>query len=104
MRVWPTTATNDNLGNGIFIHYLNGGIFRSVSEDLDGDGILDAGEDLNGNGRMDQGIVSNTSSNNGIAGICIFGENASEGIFDIGGPNAITWKYSEWEYERRCPC
>ena len=81
-------STNENLGNGIFIHYLNGGIFRSVSEDLDGDGTLDAGEDLNGNGRLDQGIVSNTSNDNGIAGICIFGEDASEGVFDIGGPNA----------------
>jgi len=80
--------TNENLGNGIFVHYLNGGIFRSVSEDLDGDGTLDAGEDLNGNGRLDQGIVSNTSSDNGIAGICIFGEDASSGVFDIGGPNA----------------
>ena len=81
-------STNENLGNGIFVHYLNGGIFRSVSEDLDGDGTLDAGEDLNGNGRLDQGIVSNTSNDNGIAGICIFGEDASEGVFDIGGPNA----------------
>ncbi len=80
-------STNDNLGNGIFVHYLNGGVFRSVSEDLDGDGFLDPGEDLNGNGRLDQGIVSNTSSGNGIAGICIFGEDASEGVFDIGGPN-----------------
>lgn len=79
--------TNGNLGNGIFVHYLNGGTFRAVSEDLNGDGILDPGEDLNGNGRLDQGIVTNTSSNNGIAGICIFGEDASQGIFDIGGPN-----------------
>lgn len=83
-----TNNTSSNLGNGIFIHYLNGGIFRSVSEDLNGNGTLDAGEDLNGNARLDHGIVSNNSNNNGIAGLCIFGEDASEGVFDIGGPNA----------------
>jgi hypothetical protein len=79
-------VTNDNLGNGLFIHYLNGGTFTAVSEDLDGDGALDPGEDLNGNGRMDQGIVTNISNDNGIAGLCIFGEDASTGVFDIGGP------------------
>lgn len=77
---------SSNGENGAFVHYLNGGTFRSTSEDADGDGTLDAGEDLNGNGLLDQGIVSNTMSNNGIAGICIFGEDASTGVFDIGGP------------------
>ncbi len=80
--------TNENLSNGLFIHYLNGGTFNAISEDLDGDGTLDAGEDLNGNGRLDQGIVSNTSSDNIIAGLCIFGENTSTGVFDVGGPTA----------------
>ena len=47
---------------------------------------MDAGEDLNGNGDLDQGIVSNTMNANVIAGLCIFGENASQGTFDIGGP------------------
>ncbi len=79
---------NNNIGNGTFIHYLNGGIFNSVSEDADGDGTLDAGEDLNGNGTLDLGIVSNTMSGNEIAGLCIFGENASVGAFDVGGPRA----------------
>ncbi|MCA9063194.1 MAG: right-handed parallel beta-helix repeat-containing protein, partial [Planctomycetaceae bacterium] len=80
---------SSNLQNGVYIHYLNGGTFTSVSEDLDGDGILDAGEDLNGNGLLDEGIVSNNASANGIAGICIFGEDASVGTFDIGGPRAV---------------
>ena len=79
---------SSNGENGAFVHYLNGGSFRSTSEDADGDGTLDAGEDLNGNGLLDQGIVSNTMSNNGIAGICIFGEDASTGLFDIGGPTS----------------
>ncbi len=78
-----------NSGNGAFIHYLNGGVFNAVSEDLDGDGTLDAGEDLNGNGTLDRGIVSNVFSNNTIAGMCIFGEDASVGTFDIGGPTAV---------------
>lgn len=77
---------NDNIGNGTFIHYLNGGTFNAVSEDANGNGTLEPGEDLNGNGRLDQGIVSNVMSNNQIAGICIFGEDASAGVFDIGGP------------------
>ncbi len=77
---------SNNQQNGAFLHYLNGGIFRSVSEDLNGDGVLDAGEDLNGNGRLDFGIVSNSMSNNLIAGLCIFGEDNSTGAFDIGGP------------------
>jgi hypothetical protein len=98
--------------NGGFIHYLNGGVFNSVSEDRNEDlnfnGILDAGEDTNGNGRLDVpnggspdpgedlngngildlGIVSNTMNQNEVAGLCIFGEDASFGAFDIGGPTA----------------
>lgn len=79
---------SNNEANGAFIHYLNGGTFNAVSEDLDGDGTLDAGEDLNGNGTLDQGIVSNIMNENEVAGLCIFGENASVGAFDIGGPTA----------------
>ena len=75
-----------NGANGTFLHYQNGGIFNAVSEDADGDGSLDAGEDLNGNGDLDEGIVTNTMSGNIIAGLCIFGEDASAGVFDIGGP------------------
>ncbi len=79
---------SNNLSNGTFIHYQNGGVFNAKSEDLDGDGVLDGGEDLNGNGRLDQAIVSNTMNGNGIAGISILGEDASTGVFDIGGPVA----------------
>ena len=75
-----------NGGNGALIHYLNGGIFQAVTEDGNQNGVLDIGEDLNGNGRLDAGIVNNLMSNNQIAGLCIFGEDASTGVFDIGGP------------------
>ena len=81
-----TNIFNGNQSNGAFIHYLNGGVFNATTEDLDGDGVLDPAEDLNGNGRLDQGIVSNTMNQNTIAGMCIFGEDASVGSFDIGGP------------------
>jgi len=81
-----TNTFSNNLGNGGFIHFQNGGVFNAVSEDLNGNGTLDAGEDLNGNGRFDRGIVSNTMNQNSIAGLCIFGEDASTGTFDIGGP------------------
>lgn len=77
---------SNNMNNGAIIRYLNGGVFNSLSEDLNGNGTLDAGEDLNGNERLDQGIVSNTFSGNEIAGLSIFGSNASVGAFDIGGP------------------
>ncbi len=101
-------AFSANGANGAFLHYLNGGQFRSVSEDrtedlnlngvldagedTDGDGLLDVangtidpGEDLNGNGLLDEGIVSNTMSGNAIVGLCIFGEGSGDGFFDIGG-------------------
>ncbi|MFO1000401.1 MAG: inverse autotransporter beta domain-containing protein [Planctomycetaceae bacterium] len=79
---------SNNLSNGAFIHFLNGGLFTSSTEDLDGDGTLDAGEDLNGNERLDLGIVSNNMNQNSAAGLSILGEDASNGIFDIGGPAA----------------
>ena len=79
---------NNNLNNGAFIHYQNGGIFNAKTEDADGDGVLDGGEDLNGNGLLDQGIVTNNMNGNLIAGLCIIGEDASTGAFTIGGPLA----------------
>lgn len=75
-----------NLENGALLHYLNGGIFRAVTEDTNGDGVLDPGEDTNGNGLLDEGIVTNMMNNNSLAGLCLFGEDASQGFFDIGGP------------------
>jgi hypothetical protein len=80
---------SNNTQNGAFINYVNGGLFRSLSEDLNANGVLDPGEDLNGNGTLEQGIVSNTMSNNVVAGLCIIGENASNGLFDIGGPTSL---------------
>lgn len=78
---------NANLENGAFIHYLNGGTFQSITEDLNGDGVPDAAE-VGSNNILDFGIASNTMSNNSIAGLCIYGEDDSTGIFDIGGPDA----------------
>lgn len=100
-----------NRQNGAFLHYHNGGTFFALSEDLNddldfsglqdngegvgangvfdvADGILGAGEGFNQNGLLDQGIVSNIFSNNGIAGLCLFGEDTAVGLFDIGGPTA----------------
>ena len=83
--------------DGAILHYLNDGNFMSVTEDVDGDGVLGPGEDLNGNGLLDQGIVSNSFSNNIIAGLCIFGEGdpgvddsgtGGSSVFDIGGPQS----------------
>jgi len=102
-------VVDGNGENGAFLHYRNGGRFFAVSEDINEDvnfngildpgedlnldgllgvsnGILNPGEDLNGNGLLEQGIVSNTFSNNTIAGLCIFGEDDGTGMFDIGGP------------------
>ncbi|MCA9050262.1 MAG: hypothetical protein KDA89_16115, partial [Planctomycetaceae bacterium] len=97
--------------NGAFLHYLNGGRFFGMTEDLNDDtnfngvqdagetlgangvfdvfnGSLSLGEDINGNGRLDFGIVSNNFHDNGVAGLCIVGEGASEGLFTIGGPTS----------------
>ncbi|MCP4169656.1 MAG: right-handed parallel beta-helix repeat-containing protein [Fuerstiella sp.] len=79
---------SSNLENGALIHYVNGGLFSAITEDLNGDGVIDPGEDLNGNGLLDQGIVSNTMNNNSIAGMCLFGQDTATGVFDIGGPDA----------------
>lgn len=77
---------SSNSENGAFIHYRNGGRFLSVSEDLNGDGVPDAGE-VGSNNILDFGIVSNTMSDNQIGGLCIFGEDDATGMFDIGGPD-----------------
>ena len=79
---------SSNLENGALLHYLNGGTFRALSEDTNGDGILSALEDVNGNGILDEGITTNIFNNNSIAGLCLFGEDTSVGEFDIGGPVA----------------
>ncbi len=99
-------VTNEN---GAVLYYTNGGTFFAASEDinedvnfngildagedLDADGVLDvangsldAGEDLNGNGILDQGIVSNIFQNNTGVGLCIVGDGSGTGDFMIGGP------------------
>ncbi|MFN9719024.1 MAG: inverse autotransporter beta domain-containing protein [Planctomycetota bacterium] len=99
-------VTNEN---GVVLYYTNGGTFFAASEDinedvnfngildagedLDADGVLDvaigaldAGEDLNGNGILDQGIVSNIFQNNTGVGLCIVGDGSGTGDFMIGGP------------------
>ena len=80
---------NNNLSNGAFLRYTNGGNFRSATEDINGDGDLDVGEDVNGNGRLDQGIVTNTFSGNGMVGLGIIGEDNGVGYFDIGGEGSL---------------
>ena len=86
-RSFARNTGNDNGGNGAFFHYLNGGDFFVLTEDLNEDGIFQAGEDLNGNGVFDQGFVQNNLSGNGLNGLCIFGQGSGEGLFDIGGPD-----------------
>ncbi len=82
--------TEDLNGNGILDpgEDVNGNEILDLAEDLDGDGILDPTEDQNGNGLFDQGLVSNTMNDNGIVGLCLFGQHDSTGDFDIGGPYA----------------
>ena len=52
-----------NTGNGAFLNYRNGADFRSVTEDLNSNGILDLSEDTNGNGVLDP---SEDTNGNGI--------------------------------------
>ncbi|MCH2201614.1 MAG: inverse autotransporter beta domain-containing protein [Fuerstiella sp.] len=84
----PAEDTN---GNGILDpgEDTNGNGILDPAEDLDGDGLIAASEDINGNGLLDQGIVSNTMSDNGLTGLCLFGQDDNgTGDFDIGGPAA----------------
>jgi len=80
---------SSNGENGAFLHYLNGGLFRSVTEDTNGNRTIDPGEDLNGNGLLDEGIASNTFNGNSVVGLCIFGEGSGQGFFDVGGESAL---------------
>lgn len=87
LRSLRNNTFSNNLENGAFLNYLNGGRMFSLSEDINGDGVPDATE-IGANNLLDFGIVSNTMNNNGIAGLCIFGEDDGVGEFDIGGPDA----------------
>lgn len=85
-----SNTLNRNGENGAFLHYLNGGSFRSVSEDLNRNGLLNAGEDLNGNGRLDRGIISNSFNSNSLTGLCIFGEDSvDDGAAGAGTPDSL---------------
>ena len=92
--ILPSVASNtfnNNGANGAFFRYSGTGTFSVVSEDANGNGILDEDslttEDANGNGILDLGFVSNTLLGNGDTGLCIIGDDTGMGVFDIGRPD-----------------
>lgn len=73
---------NDAGGNGILLSALNGGtIDIPNSEDVNGNGTLDAGEDVNGNGFLDLGMRNNLLNNPVGNGLFVTGTN---GLFNLG--------------------
>lgn len=73
---------NDAGGNGILLTALNGGTLDiPATEDVNGNGTLDAGEDINGNGFLDRGLRDNLLNNPVGNGLFVTGTN---GIFNLG--------------------
>lgn len=73
---------NDAGGNGILLAALNGGtIDIPATEDINGNGTLDAGEDVNSNGFLDRGMRNNLLNNPVGNGLFVTGTN---GIFNLG--------------------
>ena len=79
---------NDAGGNGILLSALNGGtIDIPATEDINGNGTLDAGEDVNGNGFLDQGMRNNLLNNSVGNGLFVTG---TSGIFNLGTVSGLS--------------
>lgn len=79
---------NDAGGNGILLAAFNGGtIDIPATEDLNGNGTLDAGEDVNGNGFLDRGMRNNLLNNPVGNGLFVTGTN---GIFNLGTVSGLS--------------
>ena len=87
LRSFARNTGSSNGDNGVFFHYRNGGRFTVITEDRNENGVFEVDEDVNGNGLFDQGFVQNVLDDNGLNGLCIFGQGSGSGVFDIGGPD-----------------
>lgn len=82
LNQFSNNTLNDAGGNGILLSAINGGMIDiPSSEDVNGNGTLDAGEDVNGNGFLDLGMRNNLLNNPVGNGLFVTGTN---GIFNLG--------------------
>ncbi len=75
---------SNNGGNAIRFEALNGGTITNLaaSEDLNGNGVLDANEDLNGNGLLDLGFFGMTEDLNGNGVLDLSEDTNGNGVLD----------------------
>ncbi len=85
LNQYTTNIITNSGGNGLVLEARNGGtINNGVTEDINGNLMLDAGEDVNGNGLLDLGFAGKTEdvNNNGILDPT---EDANRnGVLDLG--------------------
>ncbi|MFM9963946.1 MAG: beta strand repeat-containing protein [Planctomycetaceae bacterium] len=82
-----SNITLNNAGeNGIVLSALNGGLIDIPNtEDINGNGMLDALEDLNGNGFLDVGLGNISLSNPTANGLLVTGTNGTYNLGTISG-------------------
>ncbi|WP_339727517.1 right-handed parallel beta-helix repeat-containing protein [uncultured Gimesia sp.] len=97
------TATGNTNGTGIAFDATAGGTISAVTEDTNGNGVIDPGEDMNGNGVLDLGLTTINASLNALDGfaatadgvgsridLSIGSVNATANIFNTNGQNGIS--------------
>ena len=78
-----------NSGIGVrLLAFGDGTIASLISEDLNNNGILDAGEDANGNGRLDLGFTGNRITGNGDSGLVVVANDGTISNLFIGSPDS----------------
>ena len=88
LNQFSDNTLNSAGGNGIVLTALNGGtIDIPKSEDINGNGTLDAGEDVNNNGFLDLGMRNNLINNPVGNGLFVNGTN---GTFNLGTISGLT--------------
>ncbi|MCA9014737.1 MAG: right-handed parallel beta-helix repeat-containing protein, partial [Planctomycetaceae bacterium] len=88
-RSFNTITATGNTGIGIAFDATAGGTISAVTEDANGNGVIDPGEDMNGNGVLDLGLTTINASNNTTDGFVATADGAGSTInLSIGSVNA----------------
>lgn len=82
---FTNNVINSSGGNGIQLGASNGGVLNlGVTEDINLNGILDAGEDVNGNGLLDLGFAGKTEDLNNNNILDLSEDTNGNGLLDSG--------------------
>lgn len=80
---FTTNVISASGGNGIQLGASNGGVLNlGVTEDINLNGILDAGEDVNGNGLLDLGFAGKTEDLNNNGRLDLSEDTNGNGLLD----------------------